>query len=130
MDAVDGATVLYGVPVSSLQSDVTVTDGVITGVLHYIEGGLAPSGPLSGSGHFLALEFDDTWNNYESVKVGLNPSMGSGLVDLLPDPDKNGVFKITNGNTQKFVIETQLKGSKVKTRTVYSLANLTYDPES
>ena len=39
-----------------------------------------------------------------SVKVGLDPSEGTGLVEILNDPDKNGVFKITNKATQNFKI--------------------------
>ena len=33
--------------------------------------------------------------------VGLEPSQGSGLVECLSDPDHNGVFKITDKNSQK-----------------------------
>ena len=36
--------------------------------------------------------------------VGLDPSQGSGLVEL--DNDKDGVFKVTNKETQRFVIVT------------------------
>lgn len=38
------------------------------------------------------------------MKVGLQPSQGSGLVEIINDPDKNGVFKITDKDTQKFVV--------------------------
>lgn len=67
------------------------------------------SGPLVdrwGEGYFLGLDFSQ--NNFEgltSVKVGLDPSAGSGLVELLGDPDLNGVFKITDKEHQKFVVE-------------------------
>lgn len=39
----------------------------------------------------------------ESVKVGLAPSQGSGLVQL--DEDLNGVFKVTDKSEQKFVVQ-------------------------
>lgn len=58
-----------------------------------------------GAGNFLVLKFDaDDWDAYTSVKVGLDPSQESGLVELLGDPDKNGVFKITDKDTQVFKI--------------------------
>lgn len=98
---------LFGAPVSEMQSDVNVVDGKIIGTLHFIEGGLAQSGPLAGDGNFLALKFSSISPNATSVKVGLKPSQGSGLVEILTDPDKNGVFKITNKNTQKFRIESK-----------------------
>lgn len=66
-------------------------------------------GPLVdrwGEGYFLGLDFSQ--NNFEgltSVKVGLDPSAGYGLVELLGDPDLNGVFKITDKEHQKFVVE-------------------------
>lgn len=34
----------------------------------------------------------------------MDPSVSSGLVEILTDPDKNGVFKVTNKDTQKFVV--------------------------
>lgn len=73
--------------------------------MKFIEGGLAESGPLAGDGNFLALKFTaDDWSDYTSVKVGLNPSQGTGLVEVINDPDKNGVFKITDTETQMFEI--------------------------
>jgi len=69
--------------------------------LKFIDGGLSPSGPLAGDGHFLALKFTaDSWSPYTSVKVGLNPSQGTGLVEIIDDPDKNAVFKITDNESQ------------------------------
>lgn len=37
--------------------------------------------------------------------MGLEPSIGTGLVEVLNDPDKNGVFKITSRDAQKFVVK-------------------------
>lgn len=91
-----------------MQDDIEVADGKITGTLKFIQGGIAASGPLAGDGNFLALEFSDVPEDATSVKVGLDPSQGTGLVELLGDPDMNGVFKITDKDTQvfKIVIET------------------------
>lgn len=80
-----------------MQSDLSVSGDTITGTLKFIEGGLAESGPLAGDGHFMALKFlpvNGEWSDFDSVKVGLDPSQGTGLVEILNDPDKNGVFKI------------------------------------
>ena len=46
----------------------------------------------------------EDWTAYDEVLVGLNPSAGSGFVDVLPDPDKNGIFKISNTESQVFEI--------------------------
>lgn len=111
--------------VKDIQTGITVkgTAGAgntaITGNLKFIEGGIASSGPLAGDGYFLAMDFNaDDWSEYDDVKVGLNPSEGTGLVSIIDDPDKNGVFKLTtvvDGKlTQKFVIQyTPKNGSAI-----------------
>jgi hypothetical protein len=84
---------------------VTIRDGAITGTLKFSEGGLAETGPLAGDGNFLAIKFTaEDWSDYTSVKVGLDPSQGTGLVELINDPDKDGVFKITDKDTQNFMV--------------------------
>ena len=106
----DGSKTLFDELVSNMQTGVSVANGKITGTLHFIEGGLSPSGPLAGDGNFLALKFtSEDWNKYTSVKVGLEPSTGTGLVELIDDPDKNGVFKVTGeieGVQQVFKVVT------------------------
>ena len=102
----DAFGVLYdGKKASDLQSDVTVSGDKITGTLKYIEGGLDPSGtgPLAGSGNFLALKWTggDMAAKDTELWVGLEPSEGSGMVECLADTDHNGVFKITDKNAQK-----------------------------
>ena len=71
-----------------------------------------------------------------SLKVGLKPSYTAdgqerpnwedGLVECLNDPDRNGVFKITN-TSQKFVIK-QTRGSEVKTQE-FDLSGLVLEPK-
>ena len=110
-----------------MQSDVAVGTNAITGTLAFIEGGLSPAGYLSGDGHFLALKFSTAdWADFDKVEVGLDPSQGSGLVDVLPDPDKNMVAKITS-TSQKFIVKTTI-GEDVVTKE-YSLADLVLSPE-
>lgn len=108
-----------------MQDDVVVGDDGITGTLYFIEGGLSPSGPLAGDGYFLALKFTDLDENATSVKVGLDPSAGTGLVEIIDDPDKNGVFKISDKDNQVFKIVSSSEGHK--TTKTYSLKGLVLD---
>jgi hypothetical protein len=68
-----------------------------------------------GKGNFLCLDFSAAdWTAYSSVMVGLDNSQGSGLADIIPDPDKNGLFKITDKNTQRLmVVATSADGRQV-----------------
>ena len=100
-----------------------MTNGKITGTLIYNEGW--ESGPLAGPGYFMALKFSsEDWDNYDSIMVGLDPSIGTGLVEVKNDPDKNGVFKVSARDTQKFIVQTTV-GTTVK-RTQYDLSDLVY----
>ena len=67
---------------------------------------------------FTNLDADAT-----SVLVGLEPSEGSGLVELINDPDKNGVFKITDKNKQKLVVVQKCAGFNLIQR--FDLSGLT-----
>ena len=69
-----------------------------------------------GEGYFLGLQFSNIDENATSVRVGLDPSEGSGLVEIINDPDLNGVFKITDKNTQKFKVVTS-DGTNSNTQT-------------
>ena len=96
---------LYGVQVSAIQKDdVTVAPGAITGTLIYQPNGMAQSGPLAGAGYFMGLKFDATWANYTSVKIGLDPTAGTGLVEIKNDDTHTAALKLTNKNTQKLVV--------------------------
>lgn len=93
----------------------------ITGTLKYLSSGQLVTD--WGAGNFLALKFSDIPAAATSVKVGLEPSQGSGLVELINDPDKNGVFKITNKFVQKFKIVTT--GGTETTEQLFDLSGLT-----
>lgn len=102
-----------------MQSDVSVAGGKITGTLNKLTSGQLVTD--WGEGHFLALKFSNfssglTWRD---VKVGLMPSVSSGLVNL--DVDQNGVFKITD-TTQKLVV-IQKSGDFTR-RDYYDLTDL------
>lgn len=110
-----------------MQDDATVSNGKITGTLKYFD---TPGAIVDvwGAGNFLALKFTaDDWTAYDEVLVGLNPSAGSGFVDVLPDPDKNGIFKITNEESQVFEIICK-KGENRVSRT-YDLKGLVLESD-
>lgn len=103
---------------------MAVSGNSIVGTLKFIEGGLAPSGPLSGDGHFLALKISNIDADATSVKVGLEPSEGTGLVEIIDDPDKNLVAKIT-ATSQKFVV-VQSDGTNTRKQS-FNLSGLTLE---
>lgn len=85
-----------------MQTNVAVSNGKVTGTLKYVD-----SGALAhdwGAGNFLVLKWTDPDQHAESLKVGLNPSEGSGLIECIDDTDRNGVFKITDPEKQKFIV--------------------------
>ena len=104
---------------------MTIANNAITGTLKYLsEGQLVTDW---GAGNFLALAFTNIDPDATSVKVGLEPSQGSGLVEIINDPDKMGVFKITDKDTQKFKIVTS-NGSFTNYQT-FDLSGLTVQGE-
>ena len=110
-----GTTVVFGTSVSDIQSDVAISaNNNITGTLKYIDSGEIAD--YWGAGNFIALKFTNLDPDATSVKVGLDPSEGSGLVEIINDPDKNGVFKITNKDTQVFKV-VQTNGAKTHVQT-------------
>ena len=118
-------TSLFEVPVSSIQgSDVAVGTNGITGTLKYLPTGNAITN-VWGPGNFLAFKLSNIDAKATSVKVGLTPSEGSGLVEIITDPDKNGVAKITDKNVQKFTIVTS-DGVNSRTK-YYDLSGLTLE---
>ena len=105
-----------------MQDDVIVTETQILGTLKKLTSGAIVD--TWGEGYFMALKFSGTATaTPANVKVGLQPSVSSGLVAL--DNDLNGVFKVTDKNTQKFVVQVT-DASGVTTRK-YSLADLTLE---
>lgn len=112
----------WGTAVSDMQSGISVTGNKITGTLKYLDEGQLVTD--WGAGNFLALKFTVP-TQATSCRVGLDPSQGSGLVEL--DNDKDGVFKITDKDTQKFVIVTT--DGKYTLTQVFDLSELTCQTE-
>lgn len=109
---------------SDLQSDVTVSGKKISGTLNFIEGGLAEEGYLAGDGYFVALKWEDPAEGITSLKVGLNPSKESGLIECIDDTDRNGVFKISPELNQRFVM---IQSDGKNSRTQYFDLDFTYN---
>lgn len=127
LSAESAGTTIFGATVSDLQTGVTVGDNAITGTIKYFD---TPGEIVDywGAGNFFAFKVSNIDSNAVSAKVGLEPSAGSGLVEIINDPDKNGIAKITNKATQKFkVVQTDAEGhEKVQ---LFDLSGLTLEGE-
>lgn len=126
-----GSDTVYGVDVSDIQSGVSLTGKKFAGTLNYLTGDNAIVNEW-GEGNFLAVTFSATnWNAYDSVKVGLEPSQGSGMVELIGHlDDLDSVFKIGNDVSQKFKIIASKAGKVTRTQ-VYDLTDLVLaEPEA
>lgn len=108
------------------QDNVEVEGNVISGSLKFIEGGLSPSGPLAGDGYFIALKWSDPDETATSLKVGLVPS-ASGMEpqECIDDPDRNGVFKITDPKNQ--VLKIISSNDDHKTTQIFKLTGIEFE---
>lgn len=130
LSAVADSETLFDTPVTDIQSNVAVSDGKITGTLKHLDSGdIVDSW---GAGYFVAVQLAGIDSRATSVKVGMRPTYphggtvpvddDSGLVEIINDPDLNGVFKVTDKATQKFkVVSTD--GTNTTTD-IYDLSDL------
>lgn len=117
---------VYDHLVSEIQEDdIVVSGNSITGTLKYLENGMSPSGPLSGAGHFMALKLSNFDEETTSCLVGLDPSQGTGLVEIIDDPDKVVVMKIMNLSQRFKVIQKSATKERIQ---IFSLSGLTLEP--
>ena len=93
-------TDFWGTKTKDMQTSVAVANGAITGTLKKLTSGQLVTD--WGEGYFLSLAFTKNNAKADDIKVGLDPSVSSGLVSL--DEDMLGVFKITDKDAQKFVM--------------------------
>lgn len=116
-----GEADFWGTTAAQMQSGVSVSGNKITGTLTKLTSGQLVTD--WGEGYFLALKFSNIDADATSVKVGLLPSVSSELAEIINDPDKNGVFKITDKDVQKFkVVQSNANG---KTTQLFDLSGLT-----
>lgn len=85
---------------SNLQTGITIANGAITGTLKKVTSGSLVD--TWGEGYFIALKFATSDTTITDIKVGMNPSVSSGLVSL--DSDMDAVIKVTDKDAQKFVV--------------------------
>lgn len=107
---------------------MAVSGDKVTGTIKYFD---TPGAIVDywGPGNFFAFKISNIDENATSVRVGLAPSEGTGLVEIIDDPDKNGIAKIADKNKQKFkVIQTDNKGHK--NIQLYDLSGLTLETEA
>ena len=120
---VDSSKTIFGHSVSSLQTDLFIGNGKIVGTLSKVT-----SGALAtdwGQGYFMAIQFNGpAFDNANAIYVGMEPSVSSGMANVKPDPDRNGVFKVTN-KVQQFKVVVDY-GTYAKTY-LYDLSGLTLD---
>lgn len=104
-----------------MQTDLFAGNGKIVGTLSKVTSGALVD--TWGEGHFMALKFDGpAFQNAKGIFVGMEPSVSSGLANVLKDPDRSGVFKVTN-KIQYFKIVVDY-GAFTKTY-LYDLSGLT-----
>lgn len=103
-----------------MQSGIKINGNKITGTLKKLTSGALVD--AWGEGNFIALKFSGIPAG-ATVKVGMSPSEGSGLVEL--DADLNGVFKVTNKATQTFKVVTTIGGESITD--TYNLTGLTVE---
>ena len=109
---------VFGKNTSDLQEDITITGNRITGKLIKNDGW--ESGPLEGEGYFLTVTVGDVPENAASVKMGLNPSEGTGLLEL--EADLTGIFKVTSTTQQVLQVVYVVDGESHVT--TYDLSGL------
>ena len=63
-----------------------------------------------------------SWSDYDHVYVGLDPSAGTGLVDIVDDDTHNLVAKVAD-TEQKFIVEAHR--GLLTVRQEYDLSGLT-----
>lgn len=119
-----GSTEVFGALVSHLQSNVTVANGKIKGTLHYVDDGSQAA--YWGAGNFLVLKLSDIDPTATSVRIGLQPSAGSGMMEILGDPDMNAQLKITDKKQKVKVISSNGFRTNVQT---FDLSGLTLETE-
>ena len=112
-------TDFWGTTASQMQSGVTITGNAITGTLTKLTSGQLVTD--WGEGYFLGIAFTKSNAKITSIKVGMNPSVSSGLVEL--DEDMLGVFKVTDKDTQR--LEVLSSDGIVSFASFYDLSGLT-----
>lgn len=119
---------VYGVDVADIQSGVAVGQSSITGTSKWLNGSNAIT-DVWGTGNFVAVTFEASdWTKYTSVKVGLLPTQGAGMQELIGHlDDLDSVFKITDKGEQVLrVVATNGTNTIIKDYQLGELVTLGY----
>ena len=112
---------VYGTAVSDIQdANMELIGNNFKGTSKWLATGSVASD--WGAGNFIAIDFEDLPEEADKIMVGLEPSMGTGMVELTPD-DTKSVFKIADKDLQELVIKTSI-GSRTITQK-FSLKGVT-----
>ena len=112
---------VYGTDVSDIQgADMELIGTNFKGTSKWLSSGTVASD--WGAGNFIAIDFEDLPEEADKIMVGLEPSMGTGMVELTPD-DTKSVFKIADKDLQSLLIKTSI-GTRTITQT-FSLKGVT-----
>ena len=124
----DSSKTVLGKAVSDLQTNVTITNGVISGTLPYIEDFTGfSSDPELQSGNYLVLSIADIYAAATSVKGGIVPSsIGADLVEMINDPDRNIVLRVTSTSQVATFVQSDAEGNTLTQE--FSCANLVLSP--
>lgn len=122
------ATTMFDTVVSDFQEDdIEVVGNKITGTLKYLATG-SPAATY-GAGYFIALKWSNLDSDTRSLKVGIMPSEGTGMIECYSDLDRNGYFKVTNKNLQQLVFR-QADTSGNVTIQRFDISGLTLAPQA
>ena len=113
---------MLGKTASDLQEGIVISNGVISGTLHYVTGytGFDASHPELQEGHFLALHAEDEG----ATSISVRP-LGSTAEPVALDPDGLYILHIVNARG----IEYYSVKDGVTYMNVYTFDGLVFEPE-
>ena len=124
----EASKTVLGKEVSTLQTGVTIANGVISGTLPHISDFTGFSGdPELQSGNYLVLSIADIAAAATSVKGGIVPSaIGMDLVEMINDPDRNIVLRVTSTSQVATFVQSDNDGHTLTQE--FSCSGLTLEP--
>ena len=118
---------MLGKVASDLQEEVVIGNGKIEGTLHYVTGYTGFSGdPEEQEGHFLVFHAESNMPDSTITMEVVNGSVGHPVT--LTD-DGIGIIRIANKDNQMLRIVATSKDGQFTDTKVYSLSELTLEPE-
>ena len=116
----------WGVTPAEAQDELSVSGNAITAKLYEMTDKTKVIVADKGVGYYICLKFEDIDASAISVKVGIDPTQGSGMAEIIDDPDKAGIFKVTYKDSQVIKV-IQTDGTNTLTQ-VFGLSGLELIP--